>query len=260
VLDAARVSARLPSLLDHLLELEERLSPPALIALDFDGTLTEIVDDPSAPRLTMERREVLERVGKSGRRLALVSGRSVADVHERVGIDDAIYVGNHGLEIEGPAMSERPPDSDALSRRIRRVLEGLPPLAGTFLEDKGLTGTVHVRPRDDEDRIAAVGAAIRGIVEAEELVLRRGKASWEIRPPGPRTKGEALRRLIELVSDAREDRTLYVGDDVTDEDAFRAIPRGVTARIGKADAVTSARYFLPSPTVLYAFLERLTNT
>lgn len=253
------MTARLPSLLEHLTELEDRLSPPALIALDFDGTLTEIVDDPSAPRLTPERREILERVGDSGRRLAVVSGRSVADVRERVGIDRVVYVGNHGLEIEGPAVRERPPDAEQLARRIRRVLEDLPSLDGTLPEDKGLTATIHVRPRDDEDRIAAVGAALRDIVETEGLVLRRGKASWEIRPPGPRTKGEALRRLIELVSGAREDRTLYVGDDATDEDAFRAIPGGVTARVGEADAATAARYFLPSPAALYAFLNRLTR-
>jgi trehalose 6-phosphate phosphatase len=255
--DSARVTARLLSLLDHALELRERLTPPSLIALDFDGTLTEIVDDPAAPRLTPERRLVLGNVADSGRRLAVVSGRALKDVRDRVGIDRAIYVGNHGLEIEGAGFEERVAEAAELTARVTRTLEALPPLDGAFIEDKSLTATVHIRPREDEARITAVGLKIRDIVEAEGLILRRGKASWEIRPPGPHTKAEAVERLIALIPGARVERTLYAGDDVTDEDAFRVIRGGVTVRIGEADALTAARYFLPSPTALYTVLERL---
>jgi trehalose-phosphatase len=247
----------LPSLLDGLPDLRSRLTPePAtLIALDFDGTLTEIVDDHAAPRLTPGRRDVLARVVRSGRHLAIVSGRRVEDVHGRVGVAGAVYAGNHGLEIEGPTLHERPADHEELATRVTRLLEGLPALEGALVENKGITATVHVRPPDDEDRIAGVGAALQGPAMAAGLELRRGRASWEIRPSGP-TKGDAVRRLLEALA-VREERTLYVGDDATDEDAFREIARGITARVGPAGAETAAAYAVASPDALYAFLTAL---
>lgn len=251
------MTARLPSLLDNLATVRPRLEPPSLIALDFDGTLTEIVDDPGAPRLTPERRAVLSRLSATGRRLAIVSGRALPDVRARVGVGEAIYVGNHGLEIEGPDVRERAAGAEDLEARLTELLDRLSLPERTFVEDKQLTATIHVRPRDDERRIDAVGEALAGAVEAAGLVLRRGKASWEIRPPGPHTKGAALRRLLALTPEASEARTLYAGDDATDEDAFRAIPGGVTARVGKPTVETSARWALPSPTAVYAFLEGL---
>ena len=246
----------LPCPLDHLATIRPRLQPPSLIALDFDGTLTEIVDDPAAPGLLPERREALVRVARSGRRLAVISGRSVADVRQRVGVEEALYVGNHGLEIEGPGVSEQPIDAEELAGRLSALLRQLPALEGSFVEDKALTATVHVRPREDEARIVRVGDALREVVAAAGFALRRGKASWEIRPPGPTTKGDAVRRLLELTA-VLEERATYVGDDVTDEDAFRALAAGVTARVGEATVFTAARYALSSPADVYAFLDAI---
>lgn len=248
----------LPSLLDAVDEARERLvGGPALFALDFDGTLTEIVDDPDAPRLGPERRSTLARVPASDRWLAVVSGRALDDLVPRVGIEPAIYVGNHGLEVAGESVGWRSPEAEQIEERLHGILGRLPPLTGVTVEDKGLTATVHVRPREDRERHRAAGEALRRAVEDAGFALRAGKASWEIRPRDGRNKGEALRHLLEVLPGASEARTLYVGDDATDEDAFRALPGGLTARVGPSDAETAAGHHLPSPAAVYRFLERV---
>lgn len=247
----------LPSLLDSE-DAVARLAGegPSLVALDFDGTLTEIVDDPAAPRLTAERRRILARLPGPSRTLAVVSGRGLADVRARVGLEEAIYVGNHGLQIEGPGIAERHPEAEAIAARLDRLLDALPDDPAVSVEHKGLTATLHVRPRDDAALHRRVGERIRGAVQAAGFLLRPGKASWEVRPDAEAHKGRALRLLLERVG-VPEERALYVGDDVTDEDAFRALPRGVTARVGAEGVDTAAGHRLADPDEVYAFLARL---
>jgi trehalose 6-phosphate phosphatase len=229
---------------------------PVLVALDFDGTLTDVVDDPEAPRLAPERRRILARIPAPGRWLAIVSGRALDDVRSKVGIEQAIYVGNHGLEITGPGLIRRfaPP---GVEDRLSALLESLPLADMAIIENKALTATLHVRPREDDRRHAELGEAIRGPVEAAGFTLRPGKAAWEIRPAGSATKGDAVLRLIDVLPGAIPDRTIYIGDDATDEDAFRALPEGVTARVGPAGVATAARYLLPDTAAVYRFLEAL---
>jgi trehalose 6-phosphate phosphatase len=204
---------------------------------------------------------VLARVPAPGRWLAIVSGRALADVRRRVGLEEAIYVGNHGLEIDAPGVLRRAAPADA-EERLAALLASLPTRIASqqaaepaMVENKRLTATLHVRPRDDERRHAALGVAIRDAVEEAGFVLRAGKASWEIRPAGAATKGDALGRLIASLPGAAPERTVYIGDDATDEDAFRALAEGVTARVGPADVETAARYRVDSPADVYRFLE-----
>lgn len=258
---SAAAATQSESPFDHLEALLERLAGgPALIALDFDGTLTEIVDDPAAPGLTADRRARLAAIPGPGRRLAIVSGRRLADARQRVGIPAAIYVGNHGLEIEGPGIERRPPPEVAgrlarLLGAVARRLEGLD--ARVEIEDKRWTATLHVRPRGDAEIHAAVAAAIGDVVEEAGFVLRPGKASWEIRPAGAFDKGDALRWLLDALPDASPERALYIGDDHTDEDAFRALPDGITVRVGGPDQETAARYRVADPDEVYRLLEAL---
>ncbi|MGH7565206.1 MAG: trehalose-phosphatase [Gemmatimonadota bacterium] len=231
---------------------------PVLVALDYDGTLTEIIDDPKDPALRPQRRQVLARVPGPGRWLAVVSGRALADVRARIGIERAIYVGNHGLEIAAPGLVRRfaPPGTED---RLSALLASLPLTDAVVVENKTLTATLHVRPRDDDRRHAALGEAVQGAVEAAGFVLRPGKASWEIRPADAPDKGDAIRCLIDSLPGAGPERTVYIGDDATDEDAFLALPEAVTARVGPPGVATAARYRLPDPAAVYRFLEMLTG-
>lgn len=234
------------------------LGGPLLVALDFDGTLTEIVDDPDAPTLSHARREVLARIPSAGERwLAIVSGRSLEDTRARVRMGDAILVGSHGLEIEGAGLSLRLAPAGA-EGRLTTLLASLPLDHAAIIEDKGATATLHVRPRGDDRKLAALGEAVRGPVEAAGFALRPGKASWEIRPRGVGDKGKAVRRLLDALPGAGPERAIYVGDDRTDEDAFRALPEAVTVRVGPPDVPTAARHRLADPSAVYRFLEGLT--
>ena len=229
---------------------------PFLVALDFDGTLTEIDDDPEAPSLAPERREILARVPAARRWLAIVSGRALHDVRARIGIEGAIVVGNHGLEIEGAEVSLRLAPTGT-ENRLSALLSSLPLDDAASIEEKGPTASLHVRPRGDDARHAALGAAIRRPVEAAGFVLRPGKAVWEIRPAGAADKGEAIRRLLHLLPGAAAERAIYVGDDRTDEDAFLALGDGLTARVGPPAVETAARYRIPDPAAVYRFLDEL---
>ncbi|MGH7556430.1 MAG: trehalose-phosphatase [Gemmatimonadota bacterium] len=262
-MSAARGAATPASPFDDLDSIRARLSGgPVLVALDFDGTLTEIVDDPAAPGITAERRSFLATIPAPGRRLTIVSGRKLEDVRRRVGIPGVIYIGNHGLEIEGPAVERRPPPevADRLARllgRIDRLLEDEAIEIQIEIEDKTWTATLHIRPRGDSERQKAIADAIGEPVDEAGFVLRPGKASWEIRPAGGFDKGDALRWLIDAVPGGSAARSLYVGDDVTDEDAFRALPDGITVRVGDPDQETAARYRLVDPAAVYRLLEEV---
>ena len=231
---------------------------PILVALDFDGTLTEIRDDPDAPHLTEERRRILARIPDETRRLAILSGRSLADLRSRIGIDEAICVGNHGMEMAGPGLDGwRAPDG--FEERLSALLASLPALEGTWIEGKGLTASLHVRPREDAERHAEVGGALQGAVERAGFALRSGTAVWEIRPGGAPDKGDAILRLIAALPGVEPRRTVFIGDDTTDEDAFAALPEGITALVGAAGRPSRARWRLPDPAAVYRFLERLVD-
>jgi trehalose 6-phosphate phosphatase len=227
-----------------------------LIALDFDGTLTEIQDEPDAPRLSDERRRILARVPDAGHWLAILSGRALSHLRMRTRIERAICVGNHGMEIAGAGLDERLAPA-ATASRLASLLASLPALDGTWIEDKGLTASVHVRPRHDCERHAQVGQAFRPAVERAGFALRSGKAVWEIRPLGAPTKGDALCRLMEVLPGVEPWRTVFVGDDTTDEDAFAVLPEGITALVGPAGRTTRASHRLPDPPAVYRFLELL---
>jgi len=243
--------------------IRDRLSGPgpSLVALDFDGTLTEIVDDPEAPGLTEKRRAALARIPSQDRWLAVVSGRALEDVRRRVAIPEAILIGNHGLEIEGPGIRESP--GPELTERLAAVLAEIARAVeerGARIENKRWTGTIHTRPRDAARLHAEVGRAIEGVVRAAGFELLAGKATWVVRPAGARHKGGAVLRLIEALPGAAARRTLYVGDDATDEDAFRALEEGITIRVGEPGASTAARYRLAEPAELYQLLGSLLPT
>ncbi len=245
---------------DNLDKIRARLSGGlVLVALDFDGTLTEIVEDPAAPTLTAERRALLAAIPARDRRLTIVSGRKLDDVRRRVGIPEVIYVGNHGLEIQGPDVERRPaPEvADRLAGLLAVVTARLEVRdVDVKIEDKVWTATLHVRPRGDAGRHAAVADAIGGLVDEGGFTLRPGKASWEIRPAGAFDKGDALRWLIDALGGSAA-QAIYIGDDVTDEDAFSALPEGITVRVGDPDHETAARYRLVDPPAVYRLLEDL---
>jgi trehalose 6-phosphate phosphatase len=229
-----------------------------VLFLDYDGTLTPIIEDPDSARLSPAMEHVLTALLQHPRyRVGIVSGRALADLRTRVPRTGLYLAGNHGLEIEGPGVSyEHPevwrlrPELDALAQGMKGDLEAIP---GAWVEDKGLTLSVHFRrvpvASVPEVKARLIRRAGPG-VDAGRLALRTGKAVLEVRPRVQWTKGEAVRWLLEQIRLERPAASVlafYLGDDDTDEDAFRVLASaGVGIVVGDDRHGSAARYYVES--------------
>ncbi len=250
----------LPSALDGGVEAELAGRRPAVFA-DYDGTLTPIVPHPSQAILTPETREVLSTL--AGRLpVAIISGRDRADVESLVGLDDVYYAGSHGFDITGPNGFRRRLGEEfvpALAEAGRSLDEAVEDVDGAWVEHKRLALAVHFRQADpaDEEPLRDIVAGVAQ--RAGNLRMFGGKKIFEIRPDFDWDKGRALLLLLdEMGLDRPEVVPLYLGDDETDEDAFRALEsRGIGVCVGVEDRPTLARYELADPDEVRRFLERL---
>ena len=170
--------------------------------------------------------------------MVVCSGRALSDLRERVPVDDVGLVGNHGIELAlnrkrrvAPAATEARDAVATVHDRLTETVEGVP---GARLEDKGASLTVHVRATP-ADRVPAVENAVaRAVDEVAGVGLVTGKAVFEVRPAVALDKGTAMTRLEDDVPAGWT--TVYVGDDTTDEDAFRAVqPDGVGVYVAGRD-------------------------
>ena len=215
------------------------------VALDFDGTLAPIAEDPDAPRITPPARRALSALAeRPDTAVAVVSGRRLSDLRPRVAVDGVRYVGNHGLEyaVDGereahPGATERREDLQRAREEVETRLAHVP---GVDVEDKELTATVHHR-RTPADRVGTVEDAVSNVVsEVDGLEATTGKEILEIRPDVDWDKGSAVRRLAEETPP--EWPTVYVGDDTTDEDAFEALgPDDAGVAIGEHETAAAYR-------------------
>jgi trehalose 6-phosphate phosphatase len=223
---------------------------PLLIASDYDGVLSRLVGDPSAAVPEAGVAEALTRlVAVDGVTVAMVSGRGVRDLQTTSGFTgDLRWVGSHGAELDGPLTGELADRRDALVRLLEPVVGRVP---GARLEVKQASVAVHVR--EVSDRLAAV--ALLEDVDAladPSLTKKPGKEVLELAVTDA-DKGTALRRLRAEIDAAG---ALYLGDDVTDEDGFRALePGDVTIKVGEGE--TAARYRVADVPGAVAVLDRL---
>jgi trehalose 6-phosphate phosphatase len=239
----------LPDDLDRALhELAGRR--PLLIASDYDGVLSRLVGDPSAAVPEPGVAEALTRLtAVDGVTVAMVSGRGVRDLQTTSGFTGSLrWVGSHGAELDGPLTGELADRRDALVRLLEPVVGRVP---GARLEVKPASVAVHVR--EVPDRLAAV--ALLEDVDAladPSLTKKPGKEVLELAVTDA-DKGTALRRLRAETGAAG---ALYLGDDVTDEDGFRALePGDVTIKVGEGE--TAARYRVADIPGAVAVLDRL---
>jgi trehalose-phosphatase len=236
------------------------------VLLDYDGTLTPIVADPAAALLAPEARRVIERLAER-HVVAVVSGRGLADVAAKVGIDRLYYAGSHGFELRGPdGTGHEHPEAaghlPALERAARQLDEALAGIPGALVEPKRFGVAAHYR-QVAPDAHESVRAIVRAIAsEASGLRLTTGHMVLELRPDLPWDKGAAVRWLLaELGQDHGELLALFVGDDVTDEDAFRVIAdRGVGIVVATEPRFTRATRRLDDPDAVRRFLDELASS
>lgn len=242
-----------------------RTAPHVLLALDFDGTLVPIERDPMRPRLKAPQRRWLARIARrDNTTLSIVSGRAMADLVPRVGVPEAYYVGNHGLEIRhGKRWLVRPAArwTRLICAAERAVLQRWGAVPGIIVENKGAVLTVHfrARPRAEWDTMhVALTTLLRQMTRGQPLIVGRGKAVVELRPHTGQHKGWAVRQLSAAVKKAtgRAPLILAIGDDRTDEDLFRAVNRsGITIHVGRQR--TCAQYRTTTVEQVWALLRRL---
>ncbi len=179
------------------------------------------------------------------------------DVQMHVGIEGLYYVGNHGLELSGPGITlHNPAASKAhgeLEKAIAFMVEHTASLEGVLVEDKGATAAVHWRLASGESRETLRNLMQMTVPNFPRLRIAEGKCVWEIRPKDGWNKGDALSHLTIRLGLAPEG-VLYLGDDLTDEDAFRAAPNGLTFHVGGASEETAARYRIRDTADAQAFL------
>ena len=192
------------------------------VLTDIDGTLAPIVPTPDMSEISEELKDSLRRL--SGRYLlvAVISGRKTQDASQLIGLDDIVYFGNHGFEILRDGKVEVTPEALPYLEQVQeleaRAREELAPL-GAFVEEKGITASIHYRNAPPEVGERAVEFVKR---EGERLGLRItvGRGVVEARPPIRADKGTAVRTLVEEYA---PERAMFIGDDTTDLDAFREL-------------------------------------
>jgi len=216
-----------------------------VVLLDFDGTLCEFEPDPRAVVLPAALRDVI--IGLQRRAtVGIVSGRRLHDVRERVGIDGVVVAGLHGLEIEGLGDRFVHPDLEKARAAVAEVSEELSAIAtglpGAFVEDKGASVALHFREADlESQRIAveAFGVAAAPLIERGLLRLMRGSCVLELLPNIDWNKGHAVQWILDRVERQRGSVfAVYIGDDVTDQDAIAAV-EGDGLAIAASDRVTA---------------------
>ncbi len=263
--EPADFTADLPSALDHFDEIERRLRArqPAVF-LDYDGTMTPIVARPEDAKISAEMRQAVEDLAARCT-VAIVSGRDRRDVEQLAGIEGIFYAGSHGFDIAGPTgkKMEFQQGSEYLSTldlAEKELQERLAAIEGAQVERKKFAIAVHFRRVADERKPEIEKAVDEVLAQTGRLRKTGGKMIFELRPDIDWDKGKALSWLLEKLELARPDVVpMYIGDDLTDEDALREIEQsGIGILVRDAEERPShAGYCLEDTDEVRIFLQKL---
>ncbi|ONM54638.1 probable trehalose-phosphate phosphatase 7 isoform X4 [Zea mays] len=289
---AASWMARHPSALGRFERIVAAAEGKRIVMfLDYDGTLSPIVDDPDAA--FMSETAFVGLAGEKQMRMAvrsvakhfptaIVSGRCRDKVFEFVKLAELYYAGSHGMDIKGPAAakassssrhaakakgvvfqpaSEFLPMIEEVHERLVQTTRCIP---GAKVENNRFCVSVHFR-RVDEKMWGELSESVRGVLRGyPKLRLTHGRMVLEVRPSIKWDKGKALEFLLESLgfADCSSVLPVYIGDDRTDEDAFKVLRRrgqdqGVGILVSKHPKETSASYSLQGPAEVMEFLLRL---
>ena len=199
-------------------------SRPCGLLTDIDGTVSRIAEHPSNATVEPHARTLLERLAGKLDLVAAITGRSAEDARAIVGTDEIVYAGNHGMEIRRGEVTVYSDSAREHAPKIRWLLDFLRSslqINGVYIEDKGLTASIHVRETEDPSEAErTVLGMISEHVERLDLVVTRGRMVVEIRPPVDLSKGTAV---LQLIGEYELRGAVYIGDDITDVDAFHAL-------------------------------------
>jgi trehalose-phosphatase len=252
----------LPSAFDLLPGLAEARRVTAF--LDFDGTLAPIVRRPELARLDPAARTAVARLAEVAT-VAIVSGRHLDDLIARVNLRGIAYGGSHGLEVQrrdGRRTKHGHPETydDEVRRAADLLIEHAADHPGTQVERKPFSVAIHY-PHSEPQQEAHFRSGVRALgARFERLEVLAGKHVLEFRPRSGWNKGDVVKLLLQ--EEARDTLAIVLGDDVTDEDAFRAVePEGHAIHVGAEPAWrSSAQFRLESPAEVRDWITRLAAT
>eukprot|EP00904_Undaria_pinnatifida_P007051 jgi/Undpi1/3476/HiC_scaffold_16.g06848.m1 len=254
---------------------EENIAYTVVLFLDYDGTLSPIVDQPDKAYMNEGMRPVLAQAAASFT-TAIVTGRSKDKVYNFVGLDDVFYAGSHGLEIQGPL--DRPvkcqmaedmrPTLEATTVALHALLGHVP---GYEIEDNKFSLSVHYRQVSSSAHVEEVHKIVHEYVAtAPKIVVKAGKKVLELRPKVDWNKGSAVNWILDALDlGTRQDVfPIYLGDDITDEDAFLALESRSLGGMGvlvkekfdpERPPETHASFSLKNPDEVQNFLSMLVS-
>ena len=239
---------------------------------DYDGTLTPIVKKPELAVLSHKMKCLLKKLtSQKWTKVTVVSGRSLKDVKNVVGLNRIAYAGNHGLELEGLKLKYTNKKALKIKRDLdaiyNRLVENLSIYSKLLIEHKGLTLSVHYRLEKNKKRLNRIFKILKNTtdiyVKQKKIRLAYGKKVVEIRPRINWNKGKIVLWLLEYFKQKtplRNTLSIYLGDDTTDEDAFNILrKRGVGIFVGSPKRKSLAKFYLRNTEEVANFLEKIIN-
>ncbi|MGY1938428.1 trehalose-phosphatase [Nocardia gipuzkoensis] len=255
--------SELPDAMERWSRIVDLLGTEKLaVLLDFDGTVAEVVADPADAEPIDGVATVLTTLATQCP-VAVISGRELTDLQDRVGVDGIWYAGSHGFELMAPDGARHVHDAMPGAERalaeaageLRRILHDI---TGALVEHKRFAVAVHHRNVAAEN-VGRVVAAVHQAGHAAGLRVTHGRRVTELRPDVDWDKGTALRWILDHLT--APVLPIYLGDDLTDEDAFDAVEADGIAIVVRAeesgDRHTAARFSVAGPRQVRDFLERL---
>ncbi len=236
--------------------------------LDYDGTLAPIVKTPEVATISKETKLLLFELSENPCcKIAVISGRSLEDIKKKLGLNNIIYSGNHGLEIQGPQIRFVTQISESYKKTLEQIMKDLnkkiSPFKGAFIEDKGFSLALHFRLVKSKFvhlvKTAFHETVILHLVK-NKIKIRAGKKILEVRPILEWDKGKVVLWLLarqKFIRSGCEVFPIYIGDDSTDEDAFKALKHiGITIFVGNPKP-SHAQYYLEDTNEVKEFLKRI---
>lgn len=241
-------------------------SPTVILMLDYDGTLTPIISSPEKANLPKESKKLLLKISKKNKfYVAIISGRSLISIKEKIGLSNVIYAGSHGLE--GNILGEKylcPIDKkhhDAIRNILKKLRSIKNKFPGSLIENKKLTLSFHYRNIDykkiDEFKLK-VNSLLRPFIKDKLIKVLPDKKVFDISPNVNCNKGTFTRLVLNRINSKTNTKPIavYIGDDITDETAYKALEKQITIKVGQEEK-TNAKYNLASTKEVIKFLRKI---
>lgn len=238
-------------------------SKKIFLLLDYDGTVIPIKKHPLLAVPPKQTKYLLSNLMKHPNIfVGIITGRSLKDIRSLIGIKNLCFAANHGFEIYYKKQKWIHPDAKIIVPKLKQILADLnwelKAVEGTYIENKGLTISVHYRNVKPK-YIPFIKKTLKNVTSLHDssLKLTSGKKVFEIRPNIEWNKGQAIIKILKLQRAMGKSIIIFIGDDKTDEDAFRLLPpSSITVRVGRSKS-THAKYFVRSTLEVHQLIKEI---